>query len=464
MILESVVGPAREAGEAGCRQGETTLRAQAREEEQRSQQPEAPDQRAGSGVGQRADQRGKPPEADAPHRLKDGKRPTADSRIVYLDHNATTQPCAEAIEEMQDALLKLWANPSSTHAAGQAARSALADARARVARFLGCQGAELVFTSGATEANHMAVAGGLALGRMRGRQRLVLSAVEHPGLLALAARLRAEGVVVELIPVHADGRLDLQAAERLIGEDVALVSVMGANNETGVCMPIAELAGLAHAAGALLHVDATQLVGKSQRRFDASGADLWSVSAHKLHGPKGVGALVVRKGLSLPALICGRQERQRRGGTENLPGILGFAAAAERAALTLAADIAHMHALQERLERGLAALSPAVQVYGRGGERLPNTSCLRFGTLDADLVLTRFERAGVLASSGAACSAGGTQPSHVLLAMGESPEQAKAGIRISTGRDTTADDVDRCIAAAAAQLQPLLAREALATP
>lgn len=383
--------------------------------------------------------------------------------MIYLDHNATTRPCPEAIEEMQDALLRLWANPSSTHAAGQAARSALADARARVAAFLGCQGNELVFTSGATEANHMALLGGLALGRSRGRTRLVMSSVEHPAVLALGQRLRAEGHVVDLIPVQADGALDLAAAERLIGADVALVSVMGANNETGVCMPVGALAALAHAAGALMHVDATQLVGKHELRFDACGADLWSASAHKLHGPKGVGALVVRRGLALPALLSGRQERQRRGGTENLPGILGFAAAAERAGLTHAADLQHLQALQARLERGLLGLSPAVHVYGRSHPRLPNTTCLRFGELDADQVLTRLERAGVLASSGAACSAGGTQPSHVLLAMGESPVRAKAAIRLSTGRDTPAEDIDRTIAAAAACLLPLLAEPALAT-
>lgn len=382
--------------------------------------------------------------------------------MIYLDHNATTRPCPEAIEEMQDALVRLWANPSSTHAAGQAARSALADARARVAAFLGCQGTELVFTSGATEANHMALLGGLALGRSRGRSRLVLSSVEHPAVLALGQRLRAEGHVVDHIPVRTDGGLDLAAAERLIASDVALVSVMGANNETGVCMPVAAVAQLAHAAGALMHVDATQLAGKSELRFNESGADLWSVSAHKLHGPKGVGALVVRRGLALPALLSGRQERQRRGGTENLPGILGFAAAAERAGLTRAADLLHLQALQARLEQGLLGLSPEVHVYGRGQPRLPNTSCLRFGQLDADQVLTRLERAGVLASSGAACSAGGTQPSHVLLAMGESPDHAKAGIRLSTGRDTSADDIDRALAAVATALLPLLAEPATA--
>jgi cysteine desulfurase len=382
--------------------------------------------------------------------------------MIYLDHNATTRPCPEAIEEMQDALVTLWANPSSTHAAGQAARSALADARARVAAFLGCQGTELVFTSGATEANHMALLGGLALGRSRGRSRLVLSSVEHPAVLALGQRLRAEGHVVDHIPVRADGGLDLAAAERLIASDVALVSVMGANNETGVCMPVAAVAQLAHAAGALMHVDATQLAGKSELSFNESGADLWSVSAHKLHGPKGVGALVVRRSLALPALLSGRQERQRRGGTENLPGILGFAAAAERAGLTRTADLLHLQALQARLEQGLLGLSPEVHVYGRGQPRLPNTSCLRFGELDADLVLTRLERAGVLASSGAACSAGGTQPSHVLLAMGESPDRAKAGIRLSTGRDTSEDDIDRALAAVATAVLPLLAEPATA--
>ena len=376
------------------------------------------------------------------------------SDLVYLDHNATTQPCAEAVEEMLDSLQTVWANPSSTHAPGQAARRALADARTRVAAFLGCQGAELVFTSGATEANHMAVLG--ALERDPARRRFVLSAVEHPGMLALAARLKVQGVAVDLIPVDAQGRLNLTVATALIRDDVALVSVMGANNETGVLMPVAELAVLAHAAGSLLHVDATQLVGKTAARFDADGADLWSVSAHKLHGPKGVGALVVRKGLTWPALFSGRQERQRRGGTENMPGILGFAAAAERAGRTLAHDVAHMRALQARLETGLRGALPDVHLYGARAERLPNTSCLRFGTLDAEQVLGKLERAGVIASSGAACTASGTQPSHVLLAMGEPSRHAKASVRLSLGRETSVGEIDRTIAAAVQLIGPLL--------
>ena len=375
---------------------------------------------------------------------------------VYLDHNATTPVAPEAVQEMLDVLERVWANPSSTHGPGQAARRLLADARNRVAAFLGCQPAELVFTSGATEANHIAVLGALARGRGQGRTRLVLSAVEHPGLLALAARLREEGTPVDLIPVDTLGRLDLEAARALLGPDVALLSVMGANNETGVLMPVRELAEAARAHGVPFHVDATQMAGKTGLRFDASGADLWSLSAHKLHGPKGVGALVVRKGLAWPALQAGRQERGRRGGTENLPGIAGFAAAAEAAGRHLADELAHMRDLRSQLEAGLKALHPAVTIYGEGAARLPNTVCLRFGTLDAEQVLGRLERAGVIASSGAACSAAGTQPSHVLLAMGQTPVQAKASVRLSLGRRTTPAQITQTLEAARRAVLPLL--------
>ena len=377
--------------------------------------------------------------------------------MIYLDHNATTQPAPQAVQEMLDALTRVWANPSSVHAPGQAARRLLVDARARVSAFIGCQPAELVFTSGATEANHIAVLGALARGQAMGRTRLLLSAVEHPGLLALAERLRVEGVPVDLIPVLADGQLDMTAARALIGPDVALLSVMGANNETGVLMPLDELAELARAHEVPLHVDATQLVGKLALRFDASGADLWSLSAHKLHGPKGVGALVLKKGLSWPAQQAGRQERGRRGGTENLPGIVGFAAAAESSTATLAADVARMLALREQLEAGLLALHGDVVVLGATAPRLPNTVCLRFGLLDAEQVLNKLERAGVVASSGAACSAGGTQPSHVLLAMGASREEAKASVRLSLGRETTTDDITQTLNAVRRAVLPLMA-------
>lgn len=375
---------------------------------------------------------------------------------IYLDHNATTPVAPEAVAEMLDVMQHAWANPSSTHGPGQAARRALADARARVAGFLGCQGSELVFTSGATEAGHMAVLGALAARRAEGRGRLVLSAVEHPGQLALARRLATDGTPVDRIGVHTEGRLDLAQARSLVTGDVALVSVMGANNETGVRMPVAEIAALTRACGAWLHVDATQLAGKAVLDFAASGADLMSVSAHKLGGPKGVGALLVRKGLALPPLLAGRQERQRRGGTENLPGIAGFAAACTRAQATLATDLARLHTLRDRLERGLLQALPGSHLYGQGAERLPNTACLRFGELDADPVLQALERAGVVASSGAACAAGGREPSHVLLAMGESPARARAGVRFSLGRETSAADIERALAAAVRAIAPLL--------
>ncbi len=224
-------------------------------------------------------------------------------------------------------------------------------------------------------------------------------------------------------------------------------------------MPLAELAALAQAHEVPFHVDATQLVGKQALRFDASGADLWSLSAHKLHGPKGVGALVLKKGLAWPSLQAGRQERGRRGGTENLPGIVGFAAAAEMATATLADDLARMLALREQLEAGLLALHHDVVVVSAAAPRLPNTVCLRFGLLDAEQVLNKLERAGVVASSGAACSAAGTQPSHVLLAMGASRDEAKASVRLSLGRETTADDITQTLAAVRRAVLPLLQAE-----
>jgi cysteine desulfurase len=377
--------------------------------------------------------------------------------MIYLDHNATTAPRPVAVQAVLDALTRDWANPSSMHAPGQAARSALAAARAQVAGLLGCQPADLVFTSGATEANHMAVLGALALGRAQGRKRLLMSAVEHPGLLALATQLRAQGTPVDLIGVDGQGRLDLAQARALLGPDVALLSVMAANNETGVRMPIEALAGLAAEAGVPLHVDATQLVGKGPFHFGDSGIALCALSAHKLGAPKGVGALVLRKGLALPALICGRQERKRRGGTENLPGIAGFGAAAAELQQTLAAERPRLQALRERLEAGLRAAHPAVRVLGEQAERLVNTSCVCFGTLDAERVLTRLERAGVVASSGAACAAGGTEPSHVLLAMGLSPLAARAGVRFSLGRGNDAAQIEAVLAAVQQAIVPLLA-------
>ena len=381
--------------------------------------------------------------------------------MIYLDHNATTAPAPEVLAAMWPVYERLWANASSQHAPGQDARRALAAARATVARVLGCKPAEVVFTSGATEANHLAVRGLLAAAPPQ-RCRVLFSAVEHAGHLRLARALAEAGMAVDLLPVHADGRLDLEAAARLIGPDVAMVSLMAANNETGLLMPVAEVAALVQGAGARLHVDATQFIGKLPFAFWPCGADAVSFSAHKFHGPKGAGALLLRQGVALVPQALGSQERGRRGGTENLPGIVGLATALEQlgGAAQIEAEAARVAALRDALETGLAAALPgAIHVWGRGLARLPGTSYLRVAGLPAEVVLQRLERLGVAASSGAACSSGGSEPSHVLTAMGVAPGEALAAVRLSLGRGTQAADIEHVVAGLPPLLQPLL-REA----
>lgn len=381
--------------------------------------------------------------------------------MIYLDHNATTPPASAVVSAMLPVLSSLWANASSQHGPGQEAKRVLGMARTTVARVLGCKPAEVVFTSGATEANHLAVRGLLAAAP-QGRRRVVFSSVEHAGHLRLARALTDSGIAVDFIPVHSDGTLDLRVADALIGPDVALVSLMAANNETGVLMPVAEVAALAHAAGAPLHVDATQFIGKQPFTFATCGADAVSLSAHKLQGPKGVGALLLRQGVRLAPQTLGSQERGRRGGTENLAGIVGLAAALE-----LLGDVSHEAARQARLrdalENGLARALPALHIWSRGVPRLPGTSYLRFGALPAEVVLQRLDRLGVAASSGAACSSGGSEPSHVLTAMGVACEEALGAVRLSLGRTTTDEDVAHLLAALPPLLAPLLHAEAVTT-
>lgn len=379
--------------------------------------------------------------------------------MIYLDHNATTPPAPAVVSAMLPVLAGLWANASSQHGPGQASKRALAAARATVARVLGCKPAEVVFTSGATEANHLAVRGLLAAAPPE-RRRLVFSSVEHAGHLKLARALAAAGTPVDFIAVQADGRLDLDSARALIGPDVALVSLMAANNETGALMPVAEVAALAHASGAPLHVDATQLIGKQPFSFASCGADAVSLSAHKLQGPKGVGALLLRQGVPLVPQTQGSQERGRRGGTENLAAIVGLATALEQLG-DLAAEAARQAALRDALERGLAQALPATHVWAQAVPRLPGTSYLRFGELAAEVVLQRLERLGVAASSGAACSSGGSEPSHVLTAMGVPPQEALAAVRLSLGRSTTAEDVACLLAELPPLLEPLLREDAV---
>lgn len=365
--------------------------------------------------------------------------------MIYLDHHATTPPSPAVIEAMGALMVTTWANASSQHAFGQAAKQALSGARATVARVLGCKPAEVVFTSGATEANHLAVRGLLGAAPA-GRSRVVFSAVEHSGHLKLAQALAEAGVPVDVLPVTAEGGLDLAAAARLIGPDVAVVSLMAANNETGVLMPVAEVAALARAAGARMHVDATQWIGKQPFDFGTWGADAVSFSGHKFNGPKGAGALLLRQGATLRPTVPGSQERGRRGGTENLPAIVGMATAL--AALgDLGSEASRLAALRDRLEAALLTGLPDVHVWGRGLPRLPGVSFLRVGMWSADVLLNRLERLGFAASSGAACSSSGSEPSHVLTAMGVPPEEALGAVRLSLGRTTTDADIEALVAA-----------------
>jgi len=382
--------------------------------------------------------------------------------MIYFDHNATTPPAPAVIAAMLPVLSSLWANTSSQHGPGQDAKRALSAARATVARVLGCKPVEVIFTSGATEANHLAVRGILAAASHE-RRRVVFSSIEHAGHLRLARDLAQAGYQVDYLPVRNDGTLDLSAAAVLIGPDVALVSLMAANNETGALMPVQEVAALAQAAGARLHVDATQFIGKQEFTFSSCGADAVSLSAHKLQGPKGVGALLLRQGVSLAPQALGSQERGRRGGTENLPGIVGLAAALDLLG-DVAKEAARIAQLRDALERGLTQALPETYVWCQNVLRLPGTSYLRFGQLSVDVVLQRLERLGVAASSGAACSSGGSEPSHVLTAMGVPAEEALAAVRLSLGPTNTLDEVNYLIEALPPLLAPLLREEMLTAP
>lgn len=380
--------------------------------------------------------------------------------MIYLDHNATTPLAAEAREAMIECLQASFGNPSSQHAAGKEAKRRVAQARADVAALFGARPAEVVFTSGATESNHAAVFG--AAGARAGRDEIVVSAVEHPSLLAAVAAAEARGNPVHRIGVDAEGRLDLAALERHVGPRTALVSVMWANNETGVVMPVPEAARIAKAQGALFHSDATQAAGRLPIDWNAVPVDLLSCSAHKLYGPKGIGALLVRKTLDLPPLFAGSQERGRRGGTENVPAIVGFAAAAGLATRRLGSEPAGIAGLRDRLEAAIRARFPFARVLASKAARVPNTSCISFAPAHADAVLAKLDRAGICASSGSACAAGGSRTSHVLAAMGLPQDEAQGAVRFSLGSGTTEADVEAVLAALEILFRPQGKREARA--
>lgn len=369
--------------------------------------------------------------------------------MIYLDHNATTPLDPRVFEAMLPYLREAWGNPSSPYRFGQEARAAVERARNRVAECLGCRPAEVLFTGGGTEADNLALRGVTRALRDRGRH-VVTSAIEHPAVLRTCKALEADGVRVTWAEVSGDGVVDVAAVGRALGSDTVLLSVMHANNETGVLQPVAELAELAHARGVPFHVDAVQTAGKLPLRPAALGADLLALSAHKFHGPKGVGALFVRSGTPLhPLLTGGEHERGLRAGTENVAGIVGLAEALALAQAEAQAEAARVGALRDRLERAILAAVPGARVHGAGAPRVPNTTNLALPGVDGESVVVGLDLHGVCVSTGSACSTGDPAPSHVLTAMGVPPREAQSSVRFSLGRDTRPEDIDTVVRALA---------------
>jgi cysteine desulfurase len=367
-------------------------------------------------------------------------------RAVYLDNNATTRVAAEVVAAMLPCLTEDFGNPSSVHDFGATSRLAMKEARERVRGLLGAAfREEILFTSGGTEADNTALLG--ALEAADGRNEIVVSAVEHPAVLALCSHLeRTRRIKVHRIPVDPLGRLDRARYRAALSRRVALVSIMWANNETGVIYPVEELAQEAKSVGALFHTDAVQAVGRLPIALRETAIDMLSLSAHKLHGPKGVGALYVRRGAPFRSLMLGgNQERGRRGGTENTPGVVGLGKAAEMATARLRGDAARMSALRDRLETSLLARIPRSFVLGDVERRLPNTTAIVCEGAEADAIVLLLNRAGIAASSGAACSAGSPAPSHVVRAMAVPDAVAVGATRFSLSRDNDDDDIDRVI-------------------
>ncbi|MGQ0619673.1 MAG: cysteine desulfurase family protein [Panacagrimonas sp.] len=366
---------------------------------------------------------------------------------TYLDHNATTHLDPRVLDAMQPYLSGPAANASSLHRYGRIARDAVERARAQVAQWVGCEAKEIVWTSGGTEANNLAIKG-----LWDGHGRVLYGATDHPAVMEAAESLSGETPsLVEPIAVDCDGLVDRLAFDAQIAAgEVCLVSAMRANNETGVVQDVARIARQVHAIGALMHVDAVQAAGKIPVDIQELDCDLMSLSAHKIYGPKGAGALVVRSHVELRSIQHGgAQERRLRGGTENVAAIVGFGAAAELAGCELDERRAHVLPLRDRLEQALATRSD-ITFFGRAAPRIPNTLQFALAGWDGEALLMALDRKGFAVSSGSACASGSGEPSHVLLAMGYDRVTAKGAVRISLGKDNTVADVDGFVTALAA--------------
>jgi len=352
----------------------------------------------------------------------------------YFDHNATTPVSPEVVQAMAPLWTEVFGNASSIHQFGQDARRALDHARRSVAEMLGSKAGEIVFTSGGTEADNLAIFGVAG--------HVITTAAEHPAVLQTCAQLPS----VTVVPVDRRGLVDPQAVRDAIRADTALISVMHVNNELGVIQPIEEMSSIARAAGILLHSDGVQAAGKIPVDVSALGVDLYSVSAHKIYGPKGIGALYVRKGTELrPLLYGGPHEGKLRAGTENVPAAAGFGRAAEWVTAEAAAELSRQTRLRDALEQGILARVPGTHVNGEGAPRVGNTSNIRFDGIDSEPLLIALDLQGFAVSSGSACSSGATEPSHVLAAIGLTREQARSSVRFSLGRSNTIEQVEALV-------------------
>jgi cysteine desulfurase len=364
-------------------------------------------------------------------------------RRVYLDNNATTPVLPAVFEAMQAYFGEHFGNASSIHHHGQEMRAAVERARESVAALLGCSSSEIVFTSGGTEADNLAIFG-VTQGLVKAGQHVISSTVEHHAVLNSCKHLEASGCEVTYVPVDGSGQVDPDDVRRALRPNTRLITIMMANNETGVLQPVEEIGKVAAEADVYFHTDAVQAAGKVAIDVKRIGCDLLSISGHKMNAPQGVGALYVRKGTSLrPMLHGGSHERSRRAGTENVPGIGALGKAAELARVAFArGDLEQMSRMRDRLEQTILGEVEATGVNGQGAPRVPNTSSIYFDCIEGEALVIALDLKGLAVSTGAACSSGAIEPSHVLIAMGMPPERARGSLRFSLGKQNTPEDVD----------------------
>ena len=367
--------------------------------------------------------------------------------MIYADNAATTKMCPAAIEAMTKCMTENYGNPSSLYAYGQQAREILDDARERIAKCLGCTAREITFTSGGSEADNQAIFSAAALGAKKGKKHIISTAFEHHAVLHTLDKLRAQGFEITLLDVHKNGIVTAQQVRDAIRDDTCLVTVMFANNEIGTIQPIAEIGAVCREKGVLFHTDAVQAVGHIKVNVAEQNIDMLSLSAHKFHGPKGIGVLYAKRGVMLSSLINGgAQERGKRAGTENLPAIVGMAAALEQATANLDGYAAKLIPLRDRLIAGLDKI-PYGELNGDREHRVPATVNFCFEGIEGEALLLLLDDKGICASSGSACTSGSLDPSHVLLAIGRPHEVAHGSLRLSLGDDATEADVDYIIEA-----------------